>query len=223
MNPLLDVGRDQLDAQLVADLEAVEAVDELSLRRAASKIRTQVPFSDAPVTTASKRWPIRCSSSSAAADLRTWRSTLFGVVLLLGAVRGERLELGRRIGRRLPGERGLEQPLRDEVGKAAVGRRRVRVVAHGEAEVADRRLARPLDDVLARAHQLDDHERQVREPQRVGLRRFMQKRLERAGVRLRRQLLAVLGGDRDDPLPALGRAHDAPQRGELFGPRESAP
>lgn len=37
----------------------------------------QVPFSDAPVTIASNCWPIFDSSSSAAADLPTCRSTLF--------------------------------------------------------------------------------------------------------------------------------------------------
>ena len=39
-------------------------------------MRTQVPLSDAPVTIASNRAPIRDASSSAAADFWTWRSTL---------------------------------------------------------------------------------------------------------------------------------------------------
>ena len=41
------------------------------------KIRTHVPLSDAPVTTPSNRSPMRVSRSSAAAALRTRRSTLF--------------------------------------------------------------------------------------------------------------------------------------------------
>ena len=72
----LDVGRDQLDAQPVADLRGPPIRGRACPRPADRRSRTQVPFSEAPVTTPSKRWPIRHSSSSAAADLRTCRSTL---------------------------------------------------------------------------------------------------------------------------------------------------
>ena len=109
-------------------------------------------------------------------------------VLLLRAVLRERLELRRGVRRRRVLQRGLQQALRDEVGVAAVGRGRVRVVAHRQAEVAGRRLAGPLDDVLAGAHQLDDREREVREAQRV--------RPAAPGQELLERLLSGSGGSR---------------------------
>src|SRR5262249_409732 len=123
---------------------------------------------------------------------------LVRVVLLLRAVSGERRELPDGVGRWLGGERGLEQPLRDQVGEPPVRGRRVRVGPPRQAEVADGRLARPLDDVLARAHELDDNERDVGEPKRVGLAPRGEKVLERLRVRLWWELRAVPRGDRDD-------------------------
>ena len=100
--PALDVGRDELHAHLVADVEALDAVARPCPRRAAGRSAPTSPSSDAPVTTASNRSPIRFWRSSAAADLRTWRSTLFGVVLLLGAVAREARELAVPVGVRPP-------------------------------------------------------------------------------------------------------------------------
>ena len=72
-------------------------------------------------------------------------------------------ELVVRVRRRLAGEHGLDQPLRDEIREPPVRRRRMRVVLDGEAEVPGLGIAGPLEHVLARPHQLDDRERQVGE------------------------------------------------------------
>ena len=88
------------------------------------------------------------------------------VVLLLRAVARELAQLVDAVGRGRPGERGLHEPLGHEVRVAAVRRRGVGVVLHRQAEVARRRLPRQLDAVLARAEQLDDGEREIREAQR---------------------------------------------------------
>ena len=45
----------------------------------------------------------------------------------------------------------------------------MRVVKHRKAEVAGRRGARVLHDVLAASHQLDDDKRKIGEPQWIGL------------------------------------------------------
>ena len=115
------------------------------------EVRTQVPLSEAPVTTASKVSPIRFWSSSAAADLRTWRSTLLAASSCCVQWRGERGELGVRIGRGLPREGRLHQPLGDQVGIAAVRRRGVGVVLDREPEVARRVAVRRIEHVLAAA------------------------------------------------------------------------
>jgi hypothetical protein len=100
------------------------------------KTRTQVPLSEAPVTTASKRLPRAVLKQQRRRGLAHLALDLVGGVLLLRAVEGELGELAGGVGRRRAGEHRLEQPLRHQVRVAAVGRRRVGVVAHGEAEVA---------------------------------------------------------------------------------------
>ena len=55
-------------------------------------------------------------------------------------------------------------------------------------------------------------EREIGEADRIGGATPAEKRIERDGVRGRRQLLAELGGERDDPLPSLGRAKDPAKR-----------
>jgi hypothetical protein len=50
-------------------------IEEPALHAGGRKIRNRVPFSDAPVTMPSNRFPILDSGRSAAADFRTYRST----------------------------------------------------------------------------------------------------------------------------------------------------
>jgi len=79
------------------------------------------------------------------------------------AMDGDGIEIVHGIGLRRLGEPGLEQPLRDHVGEAAVGRGGVGVVLDSEAEVAGGSLVGLDQHVLAGAHELDDRQRQVRE------------------------------------------------------------
>ena len=96
----------------------------------------------------------------------------------------------RRVGAWAPGERRLQQALRDEIGVAAVGRGRVRVVADGEAEVA---VAAPPGTLHRRTRRepssLTTDEREVGEAQRVRLAPAVEERL-RAPRRRARQAAA---------------------------------
>ena len=79
---------------------------------------------------------------------------LAGVVLLRGAVRGDRGELGVGVGRCRARDRGFHQTLGDEVGVAPVWCCAVRVVGRGEAEVTRAGFTRWLDDILAGAQRV---------------------------------------------------------------------
>ena len=114
-------------------------------------IRTQVPFGDAPVTTASKRSPSARGEQQGRRGLADLPLDLRRVVLLQGAVARQLRELLRRVGTRRPRERGLDEALRGEVRETAVRGGGVRVVLHREAEVPVRRPAGELHRVLARA------------------------------------------------------------------------
>ena len=107
-------------------------------------------------------------------------------------------------------------------GVAAVRRGGVRVVARGQAEVADRLGASFLDDVFSRSHQLDDDQRQVGKAQRVGAGGAWPESPRAPGVGLLRQRLAELACHLDDALPALGRTHHATQRRAAGGARKRA-
>ena len=75
--------------------------------------------------------------------------------------------------------------------------------------MAVQRLARPADGVLAAPEELDDAEGEIGEPFRVGCPARHEERVQRRGVRLRRQLVAIRRGEVDDALPALRGADDA--------------
>ena len=126
----------------------------------------------------------------------------------------QRGELRVGVRRRLRGERRLEEALGDEVGESPVGRRRVRVVPHGEPEVSVGRAARRVEDVLARAEELHHREREIGEARGVRPASRGEERLERARVRRPWEPLAEVRRKGDDALPALGGAEDPPQRGE---------
>ena len=114
-------------------------------------VRTNVPFWLAPVTIASNVSPMSSLSSSAAAVLRTVRSTLFSASsrsVQCSAIVRELVVRVRRAA--LIAERRLHEPLRHEIGVAAVGRGGVRVVVRREPEVAARILARQIERVDAR-------------------------------------------------------------------------
>ena len=117
----------------------------------------------------------------------------------------ERLELVSGVGRGPARERRLEEALREKVREAAVRRRRVRVVPHREAEVALGGLAGEIQDVLARTEELHHAEREIGEAQGIGRAAPGEEPLERARIGRRRQPLAELAGELDDPAPALRR------------------
>ena len=104
----------------------------------------------------------------------------------------------------------------DQIGEAAVRRRRVRVVLYREAEVADRRLARLLDHIFACAHRLHDCQRQIGKAKRIGFVAADEEVFERVRIRVGRQVVAEVRGDFLDAVPAFGRAHHAPQAGEIL-------
>jgi len=64
-----DIGTEQFHGDMVTHIEALESADDSALGR------RPVPLSEAPVTMASNRAPIREVRSSAAADFPTCRST----------------------------------------------------------------------------------------------------------------------------------------------------
>ena len=134
-------------------------------------------------------------------------------------------EVALGVGLRRSGQPRLQQPLRHHVGKAAVGRGRVGVVLHGQAEVAGRNLVRLHQHVLAGPHQLDHGQREVGKVLGVLLLLRQQKVVERLRVRLGGQRGAQPRGQLDNAVPALGRAHDAANGGHaglLEGPRDDA-
>jgi hypothetical protein len=134
-------------------------------------------------------------------------------IFLAGAMLRQLAQLGVRIGLRLIRQRGLEQAQCDQVRETAVGRGGVGVVAHRQSEMADGRAAGHFDHVLATAHELDDDQGEVGKAQRVEPVLLRQKGLQRLGVRLVRQDLAVVLRHPHDAQPALGRAHHPAQRG----------
>src|SRR5206468_5291695 len=72
----LHIRVDQLHTEPVADVHAAKTANQSSSMGGCRR-RTHVPLSEAPVTMPSNRSPILDSSSMAAADFPTCRSTFF--------------------------------------------------------------------------------------------------------------------------------------------------
>ena len=187
-------------------------------------MRTHVPFDDAPVT---MRVELRADAPlqqqrrrrllHLALDLRR-------VVLLFGAVRGEHAQLVVRVRRRAPGERRLQQALRDEIREAPVRRGRMRVILHRQAEVpfragrpATRRAYSPEPSSFTTAS-----ERSAK-PRRVGRPAREEERVQRDGIRRGGQRVTEPGGEIDDPLPAFRRSQHPAQRRKPAAARGTSP
>ena len=69
-------------------------------------------------------------------------------------MRGQRHQLIAGVRRRLPRQRGLDEPLRDEIGKTPIRRGRVGVGVDGQTEMPRRLIAWNLGHVLSAAEQL---------------------------------------------------------------------
>src|SRR5713101_3888782 len=100
----------------------------------------------------------------------------------------------------------LQEPLSDEIRKATVGRGGVRVVLHREPKVTVRLLAGELDDVLARAQELDHGQREIREPAGIRLAALSEEGFERLRAGSRGQVSPEACGQLDEAPPPLGGA-----------------
>ena len=124
--------------------------------------------------------PIRPLIATAAMRFDISRSTLRAASSFSVQSRAIAASSSSAYGAGLAGEHGLHQALRDQIREAPIRRRRVRVVLHRETEVAGFRIARTFEHVLARPHQLDDGERQIREVIGIGGLARDQKLVERS-------------------------------------------
>ena len=132
---------------------------------------------------------------------------LRGVVLLLGAMARRAPRARRRVRRRPARERRLQQALRDEIGKAAVRRRRMRVVVDGQPEVAVGARSPGASTAYSPApSSLTTDERKIGESARVGasprLRRNASSARRRASPAALRRTRAR---QRDDAVPPFRR------------------
>ena len=146
--PSIDIHAGEPHAQAIADVEARVRSEELAFDR-----RRLHPNERALVRRAGddrvEVSPTRDCTTIAAADLRTCRSTLLAASSCFVHWVAICSSSSSPYGDGCDGERGFDQPLRHEIGKAPVRRRRVRVVAHRETEMSRRLRARRIDDVLA--------------------------------------------------------------------------
>jgi hypothetical protein len=133
-------------------------------------------------------------------------------IFLTRAVLRDRIQLLIRIRRRLFGENRLDEALRHGIGKPAIRRGGMGVIVSRQREVSLGLGARPRDDILARPHELDHRQRDVRVVGCVGGLSLLQKGIERAGIRFGGQRFAIAGGQFDDPRPALRRLYDTLDR-----------
>ncbi len=92
-----------------------------------------------------------------------------------------------RIRSRSAGKHSFDQPLRDEIGEAPVGSRRVGVVLHREAKVSLLRISWPLQNIFARANQLDHGQRQIGKVIGISGLALEQKIIERLGIGIRQE------------------------------------
>ena len=168
MNPRSTSTCDSCTRTRVADVESLLAADHLPFDRRRHDPHPRA-LSRAPVTSASNSSPDARRDDQRGRRFPHLALDLVGRVLLRRAVRRQAARARPSCRATVPGERRLEQTLRQQIGIAAVGRRRVRVVLHGEPEMAGRLAARRIDDVLARSEQLDDRQRQIRKAVRIGV------------------------------------------------------
>src|SRR4030095_17087798 len=144
----LDVGVDELNGHAVADIEPVKAPDDASFRR-----RPRNP-NPSPLVRGAGHDALERRSDPRGQQQRCCRLCnlpfdLGRILLLLGAMRGERGEFRVTVGRRPPGERGLHDALRDEIGNATVWRGRMRVILYRKRKVPRRGHARDFESVFA--------------------------------------------------------------------------
>ena len=132
--PALHVRADELDVHPIADVETLEPADHPAFHHRLDDAHPRPLLRRAGDDRVEALAEAR-GEEERGGGLPHLALHLGGVVLLLGAVAGERGKLVVRVRRRPARDRGLQQALRREIGVAPIRRRRVGVVPHGEAEV----------------------------------------------------------------------------------------
>ena len=131
------------------------------------RMRTQVPFSDTPVTTASKLSPILDSTRSAAADFSICCSTfLQRLPLLCGVSRAP--PIIKSVDRGFSRHRCFEQPMGDQIGVLVIRGAGVSVIFDRQTEVPACLAARRFNGIFSCTQQFDHTEGKVRTVKRIG-------------------------------------------------------
>ena len=149
--PALHVSANQFDRKSVSHIDALLALRQQSIDarlQHADKSSFGSHAGDDGIEDGADAMPQRDRSQ----PLRHFPLDFSLRVSFFGAVGGDhgKLVIGVRV--RLPGEHRLDQSLRHDVRKAAIGRGRVRVILHGQAEVSWRGLARPFQNIFSWAN-----------------------------------------------------------------------
>src|SRR5262245_24501936 len=95
------------------------------------------------------------------------------------------LQFFRLVGGWLTGKRRLDQPLRNEIGKAPVGSRGVSIPLHCESEMFRRTIFGLIEHIFTSADELHNGQGQIGKSEGVGLPPRDEEGLERTRVRLR--------------------------------------
>ena len=152
-----------------------------------------------------------------------------GGIFLIGAVLGEFRQFRDGVRQRRAGQRGFQEPLRDEIGKATVRRGGMRVVFHRQREVSGRFAAGKIERIFAAPDELDDGQGKIGELFRRGGAAARQKTFERDGIRRGGKRFLEFRREFDDARPAFGITQDAAQGWKFFtrqinrGSRHSRP
>ena len=171
---------------------------------------------------ASKVSPTRDCTTIAAADFPHLTFDLVRGVFLSYTASAIWVQLAEGLsGGGMPRQRGLDQALGDEIGKAAVRRGRVRVVSHREPEMSGRVVAgesAAYSPRPSRRMTLVDKYGKVSGAAFLRRSRNSASAIESAAA----GSFSLRLGQRDDALPALRRAYDAAQRRKAVGPGNRA-
>ena len=153
--PLLHVGADEFDSQFVADVESLIALSEESL-----DVRLEHANEGSVIgSTGDDRiedFADAVLHRDGGQTFRHFAFHFFGRVFFLRTVCGDRGEFAVGVRIRLSREHRFNQPLRDHVGEAAVGRGGVRVVLNRETKMSGRNIAGSLQNIFAGTNEFDN-------------------------------------------------------------------
>ena len=181
--------------------------------------RTQVPLSAAPVTMASNCLSDFSRKQQRGSGLVDLTLNLGGGIFLIGAVLGEVRQFRDGVGQWRTGQRGFQEPLRDEIRKAPVRRGGMRVIFHRQREMSGRFAAGKIQRIFAAPDELDDGQGKIGELFRCGCATSCQKSFERDGIRCGGERFLEFSREFDDARPAFGIAQDAAKDGNFLPAR----